>query len=322
MKFFNSTKGYVVGGDINANTSTVLETNDFGSTWVLQNTNSDRQVAVALPSANVVYTAGLNGSMLKTPANVNGTLSINHTASNAKCGLNNGVIHISAVNGIGPYSYTWSPNASNDSIVNNLASGTYYVTVTDASCTPKIKSDTVIISNAGKPTANFSSLQNISCDGISSSFINNSIDATNFAWDFGNGHTSTTQAPTTSFANGGTYNISLVAINGTCNDTLIKTISVSGEDATELKTVSVFTPNNDGINDCFHPLLTGTLSDTLSPCVQLEVYDRWGSKLFESDTNQNCWDGMYNMQAASPGTYYYIARFRKSTVTGYVSLLR
>lgn len=86
--------------------------------------------------------------------------------------------------------------------------------------------------NVGGPfddavTAIFSTPQTSFCTtNTPISFVNSSLNATSYLWDFGDGTTSVEQNPTHTYANEGTYTVSLI-VNGLslCNtaDTLIKT---------------------------------------------------------------------------------------------------
>jgi gliding motility-associated-like protein len=68
-----------------------------------------------------------------------------------------------------------------------------------------------------------------------------------------------------------------------------------------------FSPNRDGINDLF------VLGNTINYNIKLEVYNRWGNKVYESKGfYQNNWDGSNNQnnsfvnEEIVDGTYYYI----------------
>jgi gliding motility-associated-like protein len=50
---------------------------------------------------------------------------------------------------------------------------------------------------------------------------------------------------------------------------------------------NAFSPNADGKNDIFMPKGVGILS------YHLEVFDRWGEKIFVSDDLFNGWDGTF-----------------------------
>ena len=65
---------------------------------------------------------------------------------------------------------------------------------------------------------------------------------------------------------------------------------------------NVFTPNNDGYNDCFG------LYDTqgLSNCTELVIFNRWGIRIYDNEYGI-CWDGKTDAGLPVPeGTYYYI----------------
>jgi gliding motility-associated-like protein len=78
-----------------------------------------------------------------------------------------------------------------------------------------------------------------------------------------------------------------------------------------------FTPNGDGRNDFF-----GIITD--NPNVQvinLEVYNRWGQRVFVSNLNGSGWDGSFAGRQAEMGTYHWQLRYRvmdKPDVTHYM----
>lgn len=105
-------------------------------------------------------------------------------------------------------SYTISLTATGPGGTDNT-SQTFSVTVEQ----PPIASATVSNSN---PQAN---------DPIT--FTNSSSNANGYFWDFGDGNTSSATDPTHSYTSSGTYDVMLIAINGTCdNDTAYITINV------------------------------------------------------------------------------------------------
>lgn len=88
---------------------------------------------------------------------------------------------------------------------------------------------------------------------------------------------------------------------------------------TELENVSVqfpnvFTPNNDGINDLFEPIITG-ISD-----YKVYIYNRWGNKVWELNSVTPFWDGKY----ASDGVYFYTLESKEIAITeqGFFQLIR
>lgn len=74
---------------------------------------------------------------------------------------------------------------------------------------------------------------------------------------------------------------------------------------------NAFTPNGDGHNETFKPLITCPADE-----YQLEIFDRWGRKIFETTDPELGWDGNIKGQAAPVDTYVYRVQFY--TVNGSV----
>jgi gliding motility-associated-like protein len=64
---------------------------------------------------------------------------------------------------------------------------------------------------------------------------------------------------------------------------------------------TAFTPNKDGLNDCFGISKWGTAVQVK----RFDIYNRWGMKVFSGSDNQICWDGAFNGQKQPSGTYVY-----------------
>ena len=66
---------------------------------------------------------------------------------------------------------------------------------------------------------------------------------------------------------------------------------------------NLFTPNGDGLNDKWEIL---NLSD-FKPC-EVNVFNRYGIKVFSSSNYNNDWDGTFNGKKLENDTYYYFVR--------------
>ncbi|MFT3910525.1 MAG: choice-of-anchor L domain-containing protein [Ferruginibacter sp.] len=90
-----------------------------------------------------------------------------------------------------------------------------------------------------------------------------------------------------------------------------------------IKVRNAFTPNGDGINDRW------LVYDDFS-CLQnvkVQVFNRYGSKVFESNDYRNTWEGRFGSKTLPDGTYYAIIEFtmlsgKTRTVKTDVTILR
>ena len=132
-------------------------------------------------------------------------------------------------------------------------------------------------------------------------FFNVSSDADSIYWYYGDGDSTlySHSNPWHEFDAVGWYNVKMVAENRFgCIDTTYKKIRIFDEYT--FTAPNAFTPNNDGVNDCFR--LCGHGVDEFE--YYLTIYDRYGGIVYETDffeNNQDCdacgegaWDGTYN----------------------------
>jgi gliding motility-associated-like protein len=85
--------------------------------------------------------------------------------------------------------------------------------------------------------------------------------------------------------------------------------------ANELFIPDVFTPDGDGNNDAF--VITGAPAGQTS----LDVYNRWGSRVYHSDNYANDWTGQSGGSKLPAGTYYYVFEVKDSATsakTGFI----
>jgi gliding motility-associated-like protein len=87
----------------------------------------------------------------------------------------------------------------------------------------------------------------------------------------------------------------------------------------ELKIPNGFTPNGDGVNDTWE-----INNITFQPDAVIEVFDRWGNRVFYSQGYAKEWDGTFNGQPLPIHTYFYviIAENGKQKWTGSVNIIR
>ena len=77
---------------------------------------------------------------------------------------------------------------------------------------------------------------------------------------------------------------------------------------------NVFTPDGDGKNDKYDVSLDPKTHLTYSyvKTFHIEIYNRWGKKVFESNDVSNQWDGTIDGAKADEGVYYWMCSFTSS----------
>jgi gliding motility-associated-like protein len=82
---------------------------------------------------------------------------------------------------------------------------------------------------------------------------------------------------------------------------------------------SAFSPNGDGINDTW---IIKNLGDY--PGATVEVFNRYGARVFRSEGYANPWNGTANGSVLPVGTYYYVIKLKNGfpPLTGYVAILK
>lgn len=81
---------------------------------------------------------------------------------------------------------------------------------------------------------------------------------------------------------------------------------------THLFIPNAFTPDGDGVNDTFMALYNGNDISHFT----MEVYDRWGGRIFRSENILVGWDGKKNGRDCSGGVYVYKIVFSVDSVPG------
>ncbi len=163
---------------------------------------------------------------------------------------------------------------------------------------------------SGSLSADYTAEPNVGYAPLNVSFINHSSSTTGTTsihaiWSFGNGTLMSTNsvslAAFTTFSLAGTYSIVAYISKGACIDTIIKTVQV--EIPSELEIPNIFSPNGDNVNDLFF-LKATNLSE-----IKMLIYDRWGHKVFDSNSEKGniAWDGKNQLgKEVAEGIYSYV----------------
>ena len=211
------------------------------------------------------------------------------------------------LNGLNGVSYSWNTGGiDGQPFTPPLGAMVYTVTGTDANgC---VNSDNVTVNTLPMPIASISANIQTGYPVLPVTFTNNSTNASNYAWDFGNGQVLTTtnmNNQNMSYSSPGTYIIQLVVGNGFCTvlDTLHVIVLPFPDPIVYIP--NVFTPNGDGSNDTF------TIDTDFAESLEIQIFNRWGNVVKEISGLNESWNGMVDNKEASDGVYFF-----KYTVTG------
>jgi gliding motility-associated-like protein len=146
------------------------------------------------------------------------------------------------------------------------------------------------------------------------SFTNeSSSNANSFDWSFGNGLGSSNETNASfTFPNTqpGSYEVCLTAqVSPGCQNTTCKTIVINDE--FRIYVPNAFSPNGDGMNDIFLPVVSGYEMESF----RMYVYNRWGEVVFETSLSDVGWDGTYKNFPAKQDVYVWRIQL-KDAVSG------
>lgn len=152
-----------------------------------------------------------------------------------------------------------------------------------------------------KPVAGFTQerLPDKQFDVATVKFYNqSSTDVNKYDWNFGNGNTSSDENPEADFNDTARKIVTLIVTNAEgCTDTFsAKTGSLVSDFMFYMP--DAFTPGSNGINDVLKPVMTPYVRKYV-----MEVFNRWGERVFYSDDLTKGWDGTYKGQECEQGVY-------------------
>ena len=200
-------------------------------------------------------------------------------------------------------SYQWQPSTSlnNANIANPiakpLATTQYYVTVTDVNkCSA---TDSVVVVVNQPPSLTLTKDNDINCVKGTTS-LHASGGAKYFWYPTQTLQYAATANPIASPTATTMYHVKSYSTLGCyAEDSILVTVSKAASDI-GYQMPSAFTPNNDGINDCFGVKKWGNVLN-----LQLDIYNRFGEHIFSGNDSNPCWNGTYKGIAQAPGTYVY-----------------
>jgi gliding motility-associated-like protein len=205
--------------------------------------------------------------------------------------------------------YEWD-NAATSQTIEVSGPGIYAVSVTVNGCTGE---DSITVIYISAPVPFDMGADTSICSG--STFLLEAYQPNAYyLWNTGSTN------PYMYVTSSGTYEVTDSNKCGKASDT----ISVTITDCTCLVDIpTAFSPNDDGKNDYY-----GGIAWCIPLHYTLEIYDRWGQKLFTSYSIDNKWNGMYDNKPQPLGVYVYYMKYTDPytnivhTQSGNVTLIR
>ncbi|WP_367391598.1 cohesin domain-containing protein [Lewinella sp. LCG006] len=296
---FDSTDGEIQASVTNNGTSTSF-TYEFELAGAMVGTNTTGTLGNAAPGTYTIFV--IDNFMCEQQTTVQLTapqpMSVESSVKSISCdGRQDGEIFVEAMGGTAPYSYSWSTGQTGQQRT-NLAPGTYTLTVTDANDCQFIESYVVaesapiIVTIETEPHTDADN-----CNGSVMAIVLGGNPPYTYNWLNIPG---TPNTGTVTNLCAGTYMLQVTDASGCSSEV------VSGKVADErfecFEDRVVITPDGNGSNDEFIIFCADALTDN-----HLEIYNRWGQLVYETNNYSNDWEGTsQNGDDLPAGPYYWV----------------
>jgi gliding motility-associated-like protein len=205
------------------------------------------------------------------------------------------------------YKYVWSPAAlvsdpyATNPSVSPQETTTFHLVISDSVCSQYDSAFDIHVLVNEPPVVTAQKSNDINCSVLSSTLTAGG--AGSYSWSPGiNLNDSLSANPVVSASATTHFIVRGKAANGCYGyDSVTVVVTKTGENLFSVP--NAFTPNNDGLNDCFgiHNWGSVTLRD-------LSIYNRWGQRVFETKNIADCWDGTFQGVQQEAGGFVYIIR--------------
>ena len=196
------------------------------------------------------------------------------------------------LNGAGATTYSWSNGVSNNTPFSPTVTTNYEVIGTDGNgCSGK---DSILVSVNNPPSIAFNSILP-DCEGGVSGSVNVSVTGSSpFSYQWSNG--SNTQNLLNVSA--GNYGVTVTDANDCSSDANFNLQDGEGDC---LIVPTGFSPNGDNENDKWNIIGIEQFTNN-----QVQVFNRWGQTVFESNGTAVNWDGSYQDKQLPVADYYFV----------------
>ena len=202
----------------------------------------------------------------------------------------------------GAGSYLWQDSSTAPTYQANVT-GNYWVSFTDTNgCSASDSINVTVEPQAIAVLGNDTTI----CAGEVLTIVPQTVIGNSFLWS------DSSTGPTLTVSDSGLY--SLMATSACGSDIDIILVSLL-DCACDLTVPNVFTPNQDGRNEAFLPTTNCQPED-----YELTIFNRWGDRLFASESINIGWDGRTKGRKSVNGTYFYMIRYQWTSESEYIEL--
>ncbi len=220
--------------------------------------------------------------------------------------LNEGV----QLNASGGHLYVWDPPTfiNNPTVANPVAnppsSINYSVNITDTICGNMANLSTSIIVFP-QPVVQASKSNDIDCSNDRSQLT--ATGAVQYSWSpAGTLNNASIANPMAMPVTATHYTVTGTDANG-CSNTASVMVNVDNTNQGGYLMPTAFTPNNDGLNDCYGIKYWGVVEK-----IDFSIFNRWGERVFHTSNSRQCWNGIYKGVLQDAGVYVYMIRAKTS----------
>jgi gliding motility-associated-like protein len=219
------------------------------------------------------------------------------------------------LNASGGNTYLWSPALflDNPNISNPVAtpdsSITYSVSIKENTCNESAVLFTKLIV-LPSPDLQITKSNDISCTFPSAHL--NVYGGEDYKWVPTSGLNNTTISnPVATPLVSTVYTVTTKDVNGCINSDTIS-VKVDLNENRFFGLPNSFTPNGDGLNDCFGVRYWGQIDK-----LEFSIYNRFGQKVFFTNNAANCWDGTFKGEPQNAGVFVYMIKAK--TICGNIN---
>ena len=211
--------------------------------------------------------------------------------------------------------YTWTPanGLNNPAIANPVASlqtsQTYTVTVRESVCNEQaVFTVPVIVGQAAAVTVRSSNI--ITCNVPTTQLT--ATGGSVYEWTPASGLSNPNSANPVAAPDTTTmYTVHVSTLDGCTGTDSVEVKVVKSGDFQLFQLPNAFTPNGDGLNDCFGVRKWGRVN-----IIYFEIFNRWGQRVFNGSNSNNCWDG--NVKGVPEQSSNFVYKIKVETICGVV----